>query len=209
MVMVKKGTAKQLIDGDGVYSQLYDVYEGDNGEERVLKDCFSFNSCFRFVVGCHITLEAIAMFSQGTKKHNGKRLMRNGAILLRNLKKSLKIVEALSPHIVQVHPQTLRVLSFSSGQNVTSFMRKVNDGMFSVCSDEQFVRKANKTGKDVHDEVVAERDVADWDPFGGVEFKLMKIGHSTDTLRSESWVPLLHLELLMRQHTTVDFCSRL
>lgn len=162
----KKGTARQLIDGDGVFSQLYDLFEGEEGEERVLKDSFCFNSSCRFVVGRHITLDLITLFSDGTKRHSGKTLLKNGALLLRNLKKSLTVVEALSPHIVQVHSQTLRVLSFSSGQNMSSFMRKVNDGMYAVRDDENFVRSKNKQAGD---EGNADKDAAEWDPFGGVE----------------------------------------
>lgn len=173
----KKGTATQLIDGDGLFSQLYDTFQNDGGEERVLKDCFCLSSSFRFVVGRDITLESISFFSDGTKRHTGKTLLKNGMLLLRNLKKSLKVVEALSPHIVQVHPKNLRVLSFSSGQNMTSFMQKVNDGMFAIDQNDNCLRSKNKmvsesaTTKDADNGTGIDGEVTDWDPFSGVVAK--------------------------------------
>ncbi len=54
---------------------------GDEGEEHVLKDCFSFHLSFHFVVSHDITLESISLFSNDTKKHTGETLLKNGMLL--------------------------------------------------------------------------------------------------------------------------------
>ena len=65
-----KGACNQVVDGDTVFQFLYDVVEGENGVERVLKPMFRGKQqhCAFFVAGVDITAAMLGRYANGTGK---------------------------------------------------------------------------------------------------------------------------------------------
>jgi hypothetical protein len=82
-----KGTCAQLIEGSGAFRLLYNVREGENDVELVLKpSCCGKETSSSFVAGVHFTENDIRTFGRN-KKVNGRALWAMGLTVLRSIKK--------------------------------------------------------------------------------------------------------------------------
>ena len=203
----KKGIAEQVFDGDGVFSQLYEMMEGAHGEERVLKSMYcGCDGTMSLVVNRHFQLSDITTFSNGTKELAAKTMWKHGANTLKLCKKAMSLVPHLAPKMVQVDG-TKRIVGYSSGINVISFLKAINNGMFVLGKDEDFVRTANRnTSDDVGGEInlsepiITRSDAADWDPFDGKEAPegTMFVGYVSFALLGPACVDPDHYSLLLK-----------
>ena len=132
----KKGIAEQVVDGDGLFSHLYEMVEGANGKERVLNNVFcGCDGTVSLVVNHHFQLSDITTFSNGTKQLAAGTMWMHAANTLKSCKKAMSFVPYLAPKMVQVDA-TKRVVGYSSGINVTSFLKAINIGMYVLREDE-------------------------------------------------------------------------
>lgn len=205
-----KGIAEQVIDGDGVFAQLYEMMEGPNGEERVLKSVYcGCNGTVSLVVGRHFQLIDITHFSNGTKEIMASTMWTNAANTLKSCKKAMTLMPSLAPKMVQVDG-TKRIVGYSSGINMISFLKAIINGMYVMSKDENFVRTANRnTDSDVAGEInmseptMMRSDAADWDPFDGVEAPegTLFLGFISFALLGPSCVDPKHYSLLLKSST--------
>jgi hypothetical protein len=128
-----KGACAQLNEGSGAFCLLYDVREGENDVELVLKpSCCGKETLSSFVAGVHFTEDDIRTFGHN-KKVNGRALWAMGLTVLRSIKKALSIVPKLSPRIVRID-KNCAVIGYASGKNEHSFMQLVDNGMYAMTS---------------------------------------------------------------------------
>jgi hypothetical protein len=204
----KKGIAEQVVDGDGLFSHLYEMVEGANGEERVLKNVFcGCDGTMSLVVNRHFQLSDITTFSNGTKQLAAGTMWTHAANTLKSCKKAMSLVPYLAPKMVQVDA-TKRVVGYSSGINVTSFLKAINIGMYVLREDETFVRTANRNTSDVatageinmSEPTMVRSDGADWDPFNGEEAPegTIFLGYISFALLGPAWVNPLHYSPLLK-----------
>ena len=135
-----KGACAQLIEGSGAFRLIYDVREGENDVELVLKQsCCGKETSSSYVAGVHFTEDDIRKFGHN-KKVNGRALWAMGLTVLRSIKKALSIVPKLSPRIVMID-KNCAVIGYASGKNEQSFMQLVDNGMYAMTigDDEQIV----------------------------------------------------------------------
>jgi hypothetical protein len=174
-----KGSAQQLIDGDGVFHQLYEVNEGEDGEERRLKHIYCHNhaSTLSLVIGRDITVSDITTISKGAKQLANTTLWSHATNTLKSCKKAMTLVPRLAPKMIQID-RSKYIVGYSSGINYSSFLQSINNGMYIMEKDAGFIRSGNKQSKKNDDDVDDDnsiqmmdvvRDAADWDPFEGVE----------------------------------------
>jgi hypothetical protein len=122
-----------LIEGSCAFCLLYDVREGKNDVELVLKpSCCSKETSSSFVAGVHFTEDDIRTFGRN-KKVNGRALWAMGLTVLQSIKKALSIVPKLSPRIVRID-KNCAVIGYASGKNEHSFMQLVDNGMYAMTS---------------------------------------------------------------------------
>ena len=89
-----KGACEQLIDGNNAFGFLYNIDEGENGLERMLKSfCCGSSTLSNYVAGVHFTVEMIGLKLQ--KRLTGRSLWRAGQDVLRSIKKAMAIVPKL------------------------------------------------------------------------------------------------------------------
>lgn len=139
-----KGIVEQVFDGDGPFARLYEMVEGSNGEERVLKCMFcGTDSTMSVVVNKHFRLIDLTHYSDGTKMLTAPTLWRHATTTVKICKKALSLVGKLSPQMVQVDG-TKRIVGYASGMSVMSFLKAINYGMYVQRDDEEFVRTANR-----------------------------------------------------------------
>ena len=146
-----KGSCAQLIEGSVAFRLLYDVREGKNDVELVLKpSCCGKETSSSFVAGVHFTEDDIRTFGHN-KKVNGRALWAMGLTVLRSIKKALSIVPKLSPRIVMID-KNCAVIGYASGKNKHSFMQLVDNGMYAMTSiigdDELIVDVSNGSDND-------------------------------------------------------------
>jgi hypothetical protein len=140
-----KGACAQLIEGSGAFRLLYDVREGENDVELVLKpSCCGKETLSSFVDGVHFTEDDIRTFGRNNKV-NGRALWAMGLTVLRSIKKALSIVPKLSPRIVMIG-KNCAVIGYASGKNEHSFMQLVDNGI--ICDDELIVDVSNGSDDD-------------------------------------------------------------
>jgi hypothetical protein len=97
-----KGDCAQLIEGSGAFRLLYDVREGEDDVEFVLKpSCCGKEPSSSYVAGVHFTEDDFRTFGHN-KKVNVRALWAMGLKVLRSIKKALSIVPKLSPWIVML-----------------------------------------------------------------------------------------------------------
>ena len=126
-----KGACAQLIEGSGAFRLIYDVREGENDVELVLKQsCCGKETSSSYVAGVHFTEDDIRTFGHN-KKVNGRALWAMGLTVLRSIKKALSIVPKLSPQIVMID-KNCAVIGYASGKNEQSFMQLVDNGMYAM-----------------------------------------------------------------------------
>ena len=204
----KKGIAEQVIDGDDLFSHLYEMVEGANGEERALKSVYcGCDGTMSLVVNRHFQLSGITTFSNGTKQLAAGTMWMHAANTLKSCKKAMSLVPYLAPKMVQVDA-TKRVVGYSSGINVTSFLKAINIGMYVLREDETFVRTANRNTSDVatageinmSEPTMVRSDGADWDPFNGEEAPegTIFLGYISFALLGPAWVNPLHYSPLLK-----------
>ncbi len=129
-----------MIEGSGTFCLIYDVREGKNDVELVLKQsCCGKETSSSYVAGVHFTKDDIRTFCHN-KKVNGRALWAMGLTVLRSIKKTLSIVPKLSPRIVMID-KNCAVIGYASGKNEHSFMQLVDNGMYAmmISDDEQIV----------------------------------------------------------------------
>jgi len=77
-----KGACSQLIEGTGAFRLLYNVREGENDVELVLKPaCCGKDTSTNFIAGVHFTEDDIRTFGRN-KKVNGRALWAMGLAVL-------------------------------------------------------------------------------------------------------------------------------
>jgi hypothetical protein len=126
-----KGACAQLIEGSGAFRLIYDVREGENDVEFVLKQsCCGKETSSSYVAGVHFTEDDIRTFGHN-KKVNGRALWAMGLTVLQSIKKALSIVPKLSPRIVSID-KNCAVVGYASGKNEQSFMQLVDNCMYAM-----------------------------------------------------------------------------
>ena len=208
----KKGTAQQLLDGDGPFAHLYEMCEGPNGDERIIKRVFCGGAVsMHFVAGQHFVLSDLTHYSSGTKQHSSKTLWKYGETTLKQCKKAMSLVPRLAPNMIQLDGVNKRIVGYSSGINFSSFLRAINNGMYVMNGDETFVRVSNRAENDVVDfnegDVTTKDDnVSDWDPFNGVEAPDGWIfgGYLSFALLGPASIDPLHFSPLLQSNTASD-----
>ena len=160
---------QQLIDGDGPFHHLFEVFEGPNGEERVLKPV-----CYRNVMGMSLVVGREITYSDISKQLASTTLWNLATKIMKSCKKAMTLVPRLAPKMIQLDI-TKRIVGYSSGINFTSFIEAINNGMYAMGDDEEFVRASNKNDDNDDDaddndscEILVKNSSADWDPFDGV-----------------------------------------
>ena len=112
----------------------------------------------------------------------------------------------LAPKMVQVDG-TKHVVGYSSGLNVISFLKAINNGMYVLKEDETFVCTANRNTSDVAGEInikdeptIIRSDSADWDPFDEVDAPegTIFLGYISFALLGPACVDPLHYSLLLK-----------
>ncbi len=98
-----RGACAQLIEGAGTLRLLYDIKEGENNVELVLKPlCCGKETSSSYVAGVHFTEEDISTFGLN-KKVKGHALWAMGLTVLQSIKKALSIIPKLLPRIVLIN----------------------------------------------------------------------------------------------------------
>jgi len=155
-----KRACSQLIEGTGAFHLLYDVREGENDVELVLKpSCCGKDTSTNFVAGVHFTEDDICTFGRN-KKVNGCALWAMGLAVLRSIKKALSIVPKLSPRIVMID-KNCAVIGYASGKNEHSFMQLVDNGMYammSIIGDDNLIVDVNDGSDDDNERIGAVAD---------------------------------------------------
>jgi hypothetical protein len=125
-----KGACAQLIEGEGAFSALYNVTEGEYTRELVLKSsCCGKDTSTSYVAGVHFTLKDLVTFGM-KKKVKGHQIWVMGLTVMRLIKKVISMLPKLSPLIVLID-KNCAVLSYSSGKNKSSFMKLTDNGMYA------------------------------------------------------------------------------
>jgi hypothetical protein len=126
-----KGACAQLIKGEGAFSALSNVTEGEYTRELVLKSsCCRKDTSTSYVTGIHFfTLKDLVTFSV-KKKVKGHQIWAMGLTVLHSIKRALSMVPKLSPSIVLID-KNCAVLSYASGKNKSSFMKLIDNGMYA------------------------------------------------------------------------------
>jgi hypothetical protein len=182
-----KGACAQLIEGSGAFRLLYDVREGENDVELVLKpSCCGKETSSSYLAGVHFTEDDIRTFGHN-KKIKGRALWAIRLTVLRSIKKALSIVPKLSPRIVMID-KNCAVIGYASGKNEQSLMQLVDNGMYAMTigDDEQIVDVSDGSDDDnerigavaggdmlakdddcdvVADEPTISIELDSWDPF--------------------------------------------
>ncbi len=126
-----KGACAQLIDGEGAFSALYNITEGEYTRELVLKaSCFRKDTSSSYVAGVHFTVNNLITFGVN-KKVKGHQLWAMGLTVLRSIRKALAMVPKLSPLIILID-KNCTVLSYASDKNKSLFMKYIDDGMYAL-----------------------------------------------------------------------------
>ncbi len=169
-----KGACEMLLTGEGPFSAIYNVIEGEYTRELVLKaSCCGRDTASSYVAGAQLTIEDIITFSVG-KKMKGRQLWMMGLNVMRLIKKALAMVPKLSPLIVLID-KNRAVIGYASGKKESSFMHYVNNDMFALSLTERGVNTVD-VDEDMEATVAyyeddignVDIDVAARDPFGCV-----------------------------------------
>lgn len=209
-----KGMAEQVIDGDGPFARLYEMVEGPNGEERVLKFMYcGTDGNLSLVIGRHIKLIDLTHFSGGTKTLAGSTLWKHGADTVKLCKKAMMLVVELAPQMVQIDG-CKRIVGYASGMSVMSFLQALNYGMYVLRDDEEFVRTANRNDDsgDMEDMNICDEPTmtransAVWDPFDGGEAPdgWIFTGYTTFALLGPACEDPLHFSLLLKSNADAN-----
>ena len=106
---------QQLVNGNHAFANLYNIYEGEDGNELVLKSsCCGQDTTSNYVAGRYFTTEMLLTFSNG-KPFQGRSIWNMADLVLASLKKALSLVTQLSPTIVLIDT-TCRVVGYASGK---------------------------------------------------------------------------------------------
>ena len=144
-----------MTEGSGGFRLIYDVREGENDVELVLKQsCCGKETLSSYVAGVHFTEDDIRTFGHN-KKVNGRALWAMGLTVLRSIKKALSIVPKLSPRIVMID-KNCTVIGYASGMNEQSFMQLVDNDMYamtSIIGDDELIVDGNN-GSDDNNEIL-------------------------------------------------------
>ncbi len=123
------GACQQLVNGDAGLSNLYNNYEDDERNHRVLKaTCCGADASSIYVAGKDFIAQTLTTFGNG-KAFSGRRIwaMANKVSLL--LKKAISLVHTLSPKLVLIY-STCRVVGYASGKNKALFMQAIDRDMY-------------------------------------------------------------------------------
>jgi hypothetical protein len=119
------------VDGDHTFANLYNNYEGDDGNERVLKSsCCGQDTTSNYVAGRDITTAMLLTFVNG-KPFQGRTIWNMTDDVMMSLKKALSLVPQLSPKIVMIDT-TCRVVGYASGKNKQLFLQAIDKGMYDM-----------------------------------------------------------------------------
>ncbi len=126
------GVCLQLINGDGPFRTLYNLVEGEDTIELVLKpSCCGKDTASIYVSGINFTVADIATFGSNNKLMQGCAIWDMGLNVLRSMKKTLLLVRKLSPRIVSID-KNCAVVGYAPGKNEESFPEYINKGMYSM-----------------------------------------------------------------------------
>jgi hypothetical protein len=118
------GACQQLVNGDHAFANLYNNYEGEDGNERVLKSsCCGQDTTSNYVAGRDFTTEMLQTFSNG-KPFQGRAIWKMADLVLASLKKALSLVTQPSPTIGMIDT-TCRVVGYASGKKNNHFYRQL------------------------------------------------------------------------------------
>ena len=126
-----KGACNQVIDGDTVYKFLYDVVEGENGVERVLKPMFRGKQqhC-AFVAGVDISAAMLGRYANGTgKEMTGRTIWEMGKKVHLMVKKAQSLIRKVG--FVQVD-STGWICGYASGRNMQQFHQSIDNGSVTI-----------------------------------------------------------------------------
>jgi hypothetical protein len=130
------GACQQLVNGDHAFANLYNNYEGEDGNERVLKSsCCGQDTTSNYVAGRDFTTEMLQTFSNG-KPFQGRAIWKMADSVLALLKKALSLVTQLSPTIVMIDT-TCREVGYASGKNEQSFLQAIDKGIYEMDKNER------------------------------------------------------------------------
>ena len=125
------GVCQQLVYGDHAFANLYNNYEGEDGNERVLKSsCCGQDTTSNYVAGRDFTTEMLQTFSNG-KPFQGRAIWKMADLVLASLKKALSLVTQLSPTIVMIDT-TCRVVGYARGKTEQLFLQAIDKGMYDM-----------------------------------------------------------------------------
>ena len=212
----RKGTAQQVLDGDGPFAHLYEMCEGTDSLEHIVKRVYCGGDVsLHFVLGKHIQLSDLTSYSSGKKKHSAKTLWKYGETTLKQCKKAMSLVRHLAPKMVRLDAVNKRVVGYSSGINIGSFLRAINNGMFVMHRDESFVRVSNRaevendSSIDVLNQegpINMKDNASDWDPFNSVEVPdgWLFSGYLSFAVLGPASIDPLHFSPLLQSNTATD-----
>jgi hypothetical protein len=123
------GGSQQLVDGDHAFANLYNNYEDDDGNARVLKaSCCGADTTSIYVAGRDFMAESLLSFGNG-KNFQGRAIWKMADSVMTSLKKALSLVPQLSPKLVMINT-TCRVVGYASRKNEALFMKTIDHGMY-------------------------------------------------------------------------------
>ncbi len=125
------GACQQLVEGDHAFANLFNSYEGDDGNERCLKSsCCGQDTMSNYVAGRDFTAAMLQTFSNG-KLFQGRTIWKMADLVLASLKKALSLVPQLSPKFVMINT-TCRVVGYASRENEQLFLQVIDKGMHKM-----------------------------------------------------------------------------
>ena len=126
-----KGACEQIVDGDNAFKFLYDVVEGEEGVERVLKPMFRGRqpTC-AFVAGIDITAAMVGRYKYGCgKEMTGRTIWEMGLKVHKFVKKAMALLRRVD--FVQVD-RTGWVTGLASGRTHQQLYQAIDNGMYAM-----------------------------------------------------------------------------
>ena len=130
------GACQQLVNGNEGFSNLYNNYEDDKGNHRVLKaTCCGADASSIYVTGKDVTAQTLTTFGN-EKAFSGHTIWAMSDKVSLSLKKALSLVHTLSLKLV-LNDSTCRIVGYTSGKIEAFFMQAINRGMYLLDRNEK------------------------------------------------------------------------
>ena len=123
------GACQQLVNGDAGLSNLYNNYEDDERNHRVLKaTCCGADASSIYVAGTDFTAQTLTTFKNG-KAFSERTIWAVADKVSLSLKKALSLLHKHYLKLVLID-STCRVVGYASSKNEALFMQAINCGMY-------------------------------------------------------------------------------